>query len=201
MPRLPHWSSLAATAFIVAGVVGAIAVGYLDSGDPLNDFGAVPDFELVERSGQLVTLNSLKGEVWIANLIFTHCAGTCPLMTAHMRALKDTLTEEEVRFVSITVDPHRDTPEVLAEYADLHGADPSWFFLTGDRNSIYRLAQEGFHLAVDDTIGTQIEPITHSTRFVLVDREGRIRNYYDGTSRESHALIQNDLRTLLSWRG
>lgn len=200
MPQLPHWSSLAAIALVISGITIGFIVDSTNSRDPLNEFGIVPDFVLVERSGRTVTSNDLKGEIWIANLIFTHCAGTCPLMTVQMRALRDALPQG-VRFVSITVDPDRDTPAVLAEYASLHGAGPEWFFLTGGRDEIYRLAREGFHLAVDDTLGTDVEPITHSTRFVLVDRDGYIRNYYDGTSQESHALIADDLAELLSGAG
>ena len=201
MFHLPHWSSLAAIAIMVSGIGMLIVFRSMESDAPLNDFGSVPEFELVERSGETITLDDLAGEVWVANLIFTHCGGTCPLMTVQMRSLQSVLPVE-VRFVSITVDPARDTPKVLAEYAALHGADPErWLFLTGERDDIYRLSQEGFHLAVDDTFGSEIEPITHSTRFVLVDQEGRIRNYYDGTTRDSHALIEGDVRTLLSGAG
>lgn len=198
MFRIPHWSSFVAMAFVVSGIGMLIVFRSMESGEPLNDFGGVPDFELVERSGETVTLSDLAGDVWVANLIFTHCGGTCPLMTLQMSSLQGVLPDE-VRFVSITVDPFRDTPEVLAEYADVYGADPErWLFLTGERDDIYRLSQEGFHLAVDDTFGSEIEPITHSTRFVLVDQAGRIRNYYDGTTRNSHTLIEGDVRTLLA---
>lgn len=201
MSRLPHWSSLLAMALMVSGIGTLILFRAMDSSEPLNDFGGIPDFELVERSGETVTLSDLDGEIWIANLIFTHCGGTCPMMTVQMRSLLNVLPED-VRFVSITVDPSRDTPEVLAEYADFYGADPErWLFLTGERDDIYRLSREGFHLAVDDTFGSEIEPITHSTRFVLVDQEGRIRNYYDGTTRDSHTLIVDDVRTLLAGTG
>ena len=198
MFRLPHWSSLAAIAIMVSGIGMLIIFRSMQSDEPLNNFGSVPDFELVERSGETVTLSNLAGEVWIANLIFTHCGGTCPMMTVQMRSLQSVLPDD-VRFVSITVDPARDTPEVLAEYAAFYGAGTErWLFLTGERDDIYRLSQEGFHLAVYDTFGSEIEPITHSTRFVLVDQKGQIRNYYDGTTRDSHTLIEGDVRTLLA---
>jgi len=183
---------------VASGIGMLVAFRLIESDALLNDFGSVPEFELVERSGETVTLDDLKGQVWIANLIFTHCGGTCPMMTVQMSSLQSVLPAE-VRIVSITVDPSRDTPEVLAEYATFYGADPErWLFLTGERDDIYRLSKEGFHLAVDDTFGSDIEPITHSTRFVLVDKEGHIRNYYDGTTRDSHALIEGDVRILLA---
>lgn len=200
MFRLPHWSSIFAMAIVVSGIGMVVVLDSMDGDEPLNNFGSIPDFELIERSGETVTLSDLTGEIWIANLIFTHCAGTCPMMTLQMRALGN-LLPESVRLVSITVDPSRDTPEVLTEYAALHGAGPDWLFLTGERDEIYRLAQDGFHLAVDDTVGTEIEPITHSTRIVLVDQQGQIRNYYDGTTQDSHDLIEKDIETLLDRAG
>ncbi len=195
MFRLPHWSSLAAIAIAVSGIVATIIIESVGD-DRLREFGSVPDFELIERNGNPVTLADLEGQIWVANLIFTNCGGMCPMMTNQMRSLQETLPES-VRLVSFTVDPNRDTPEVLSRYADRHGAEGDrWIFLTGERDQIYRLSKEGFHLAVDDTVGTEIEPITHSTRFVLVDQTGTIRNYYDGTSRDSVALLVQDVRNL-----
>ena len=111
-------------------------------------YGQVPDFSLIDQSRQNRTLADLKGKVWVADFIYTSCPDTCLLQTAQMTKLQKDLSEEkDVRFVSITVDPERDTPEVLAEYAKRYGADTEkWFFLTGEKESIYRLAEEGFHL-------------------------------------------------------
>lgn len=195
MFRLPPWSSLAAIAIAVSGIVATIIIESVGD-DRLREFGSVPDFELIERNGNPVTLADLEGQIWVANLIFTNCGGMCPMMTNQMRSLQETLPES-VRLVSFTVDPNRDTLEVLSRYADRHGAEGDrWIFLTGERDQIYRLSKEGFHLAVDDTIGTEIEPITHSTRFVLVDQIGTIRSYYDGTSRDSVARLVQDVRDL-----
>ena len=166
----------------------------------LNQFGDVPDFSLVERSGRTVTRQDLDGQIWIADFIFTNCAGTCPMMTDKMRLLQEELPEN-IRMVSFTVDPARDTPEVMAHYADQRGiTGDRWMFLTGERDELYKLSKEGFHLAVDDTIGTEIEPITHSTRFALVDGRGRIRGYYDGTAMETVSQLSNDVGNLLSER-
>ena len=141
-------------------------------------YGMAPEFTLTERSKRTVTKKDLAGKVWVADFIFTHCAGACPIMSSHMRKLQDQLFED-IRLVSFSVDPSNDTPEVLTEYANRYGADRDrWLFLTGDPEGIQKLTMGGFKLALDPTSGTEAEPITHSSRFVLVDREGAIRGYY-----------------------
>jgi cytochrome oxidase Cu insertion factor (SCO1/SenC/PrrC family) len=115
-------------------------------------YGALPDFALVERSGRPVRRSDLKGKIWVASFIFTNCADECPLMTAEMARLQaEVAAVEDMRLVSITVDPERDTPAVLSQYAERFTADPErWLFLTGDKEAIYRLAKEGFHLGIVD---------------------------------------------------
>lgn len=141
----------------------------------------LPDFSLMERAGRPVSLADLRGTVWIADFIFTHCGGPCPIMTRRMRDLHAVLEAEGirgVRTVSISVDPERDTPEVLLEYAGLFEADRrDWWFLTGDRKAIFDLSIGGFKLpATQSATDDQVE---HSPRFVLVDQQGRIRGYYE----------------------
>lgn len=141
-------------------------------------YGMAPDFSLTERSSRKVTRQDLAGKVWVANFIFTRCAGACPVMSSNMRKLQDRLFED-IRLVSFSVDPYNDTPEVLTEYANRYGADRDrWLFLTGDPEGIQKLSVGGFKLALDPTSGTEKEPITHSSRVVLVDREATIRGYY-----------------------
>jgi hypothetical protein len=96
----------------------------------------------------------------------------------------------DVRLVSISTDPHKDTPEVLQQYARRFAADEKWLFLTGSKAVIYELANKGFKLGVTDAGGTATEPITHSTKLVLVDRNGTVRGFYDGiTSDEAKRLV------------
>ena len=160
------------------------------------EYGATPDFELTERSGRTVTAGDLAGKVWVADFIFTTCAGPCPLMSTHMAALQRATEDLDVQLVSFSVDPERDTPEVLSEYAARYKADPErWLFLTGPKQALYDMIQKGFLLAVDDgslTEGGKPGPgiITHSVKFVLVDREGRIRGYYSG---EEAGVVQEIL--------
>src|SRR5206468_11373309 len=119
---------------------------------------------------------SLAGKPWIADLIFTHCAGPCPVMTGKMASLQKALASSDVRLVSISVDPKNDTPAVLKEYAQKFGADESrWLFLTGDEQAAYDVAR-GLLLPADPAKADA--PIIHSTKFVLIDAAGKIRKYY-----------------------
>src|SRR5215471_8494979 len=150
----------------------------------LETFYPVPDFSLTDQTDKTVTLQELKGRVWVADFIFTNCGGTCPVMTEKMRKLQEGLPSD-IHMVSFTVDPARDTSKALAAYAAEHGATRErWLFLTGDKQALYDICIKGFKLPVEDDEGTPLEPITHSTRFVLVDKEGQIRGYYSGTEEE-----------------
>ena len=154
------------------------------------DFGVVAEFSLTERSGELVTGESLAGAPYIASFFFTRCSGPCPALLGNVRRLQAELDEEAsaVRLVSITVDPKNDTPEVLATHADNFTADPKrWLFLTGTEDAIFRLMRNSFHMALevlpdkDSVMGLQI---THDTRLIVVDGAGHVRGYYDGKSQD-----------------
>jgi cytochrome oxidase Cu insertion factor (SCO1/SenC/PrrC family) len=144
--------------------------------------GTVPSFSLTERHGATVTADDLAGHVWVADFVFTRCPDICPVLSTRMAALQDKVTggaDSAVRLVSISVDPVHDTPDVLATYADHYRAGPSWLFLTGSRDAVAALLRDGFRVAFSDA-GPATSPITHSDRFVLVDRQLRIRGYYHG---------------------
>jgi cytochrome oxidase Cu insertion factor (SCO1/SenC/PrrC family) len=162
-------------------------------------YGNVPAFVLLDHAQQTISRETLRGSIWIADFIFTRCAGQCPLMSARMAALASALRRESsVRLVSFTVDPTWDTPPVLAEYAKRYGAaGEQWRFLTGDQATIVRLCTEGFRLSIAEDGGTPEEPITHSVRLVLVDRAARIRGYYDATDEVQVKRLRDDLRRLL----
>jgi protein SCO1/2 len=156
-----------------------------------------PEFTLIERSSREVKNQELAGKIWIADFVYTSCGGMCPIMTEKMRKLQDKLPAE-IKLVSFSVDPDVDTPAVLTEYAKKFGADPNrWLFLTGSKESLFKLSKDGFKLAVDDTGGTELEPITHSSRFVLVDQQGRIRGYYSMEDPAELARIIKDAKSLL----
>lgn len=169
----------------------------------LKVLGVVPQFSLIERDGRQITLSDLKDKLWIVNFIYTNCPDTCPIQSAQMRDIQDEFQKEEnMRLVSITVDPRRDTPKVLSEYAKRFNADPGhWLFLTGEKEAIYKLAQEGFRLgAVELPHEKRLESgatHTHSPRFVLVDRVAQIRGYYVSIDAEAMTRLRRDLKILL----
>jgi protein SCO1/2 len=161
-------------------------------------YSHAPLFTLVDQAGRQVSQDAFAGRIWIADFIFTRCAGQCPLMTAQMQRLaEDFRVEPSVVLISFTVDPTYDTPAVLARYAAASGASSDrWSFLTGDDQAIQRLSQNGFHLAMGAD-GSPEEPITHSRRLVLVDQRGVIRGYYDAGEPQALAQLRHDVRRLL----
>jgi cytochrome oxidase Cu insertion factor (SCO1/SenC/PrrC family) len=183
-------------------------------------YTTVPAFAAVERSGRRVSERDLLGKVWIANFIFTNCTATCPIQTATMARLQAQLaSQQDIRFVSVTIDPERDTPEVLTRYAQRFGADPNrWLFLTGKEEALYALAREGFHLAAfpapvqaptpirrafpDDPsasggpVGSS-DAFVHDPRFALADRRLRIRGYYSSLDPEAMMHLLRDVKILL----
>lgn len=168
----------------------------------LKNFGVVPDFSLIERSGKPLRLVDLRDKIWIANFIYTNCKDTCPLQSAEMARLQNDLVDKtDVKLVSISVDPERDTPQALSRYAERFKADPDrWLFLTGEKREIYRIAQEGFRLSAvpaSDVGQENNDSILHSTRFVLVDSKAQIRGYYQSTDAEAMKRLSRDLKTLL----
>jgi protein SCO1/2 len=199
----------AAILLILGGVLGAGIVHLLGPEkkrlrtEPLPVLGHVSDFKLIDSSGDPVSRDDLAGRVWIADFFFTSCAGICPMMSKRMAELQDKLSDtREVTLVSISVDPERDTPERLRRYAAMYDADPvRWWFLTGERAAIYRLSHESFRLSVEEVPEDQREPgmedVLHSSRFVLLDRQARIRGYYDGEDQDMVEQLAADIRGLL----
>jgi len=157
----------------------------------------LPDFQLVERNGQKLGLADLRGKVWIADFIFTRCPGPCPRMSSRMASLQRDLSGKEgFGLVSITVDPDFDTQDVLAKYAAQYQAEKGrWFFLTGDKTAIHYLAKSGFLVGgVDDVT-------LHTTRFVLIDRQGRVRGYYSSSDEDELQKLRSDAGALLRETG
>src|SRR3954471_11325887 len=214
MPRINRYMLGGVSATLIAGllagvfwIAGARSKPGLSTGkqlEGLGDFGTVPDFTLTERSGQRVTRSDLKGQIWLADFIYTTCEDTCPLESATMEKLQTQLKDPRAKLVSISVDPDRDTPNVLARYADVFHADPQrWLFLTGNKNEIYRIVQEGFHLsaipASDDS--EHSDGVFHDAHFVLVDGSAQIRGYYESNDAEALRRLTADIGKLLRENG
>jgi protein SCO1/2/putative membrane protein len=148
-----------------------------------DDYGEVGDFALTERSGQTVRKSDLLGKIWIASFEFTRCTMGCPQISATMERLQNDLARDpDVRLVTFTVDPKHDDTRQLREYADRYHADAErWLFLTGEEDEIYRLLDKSFHLPAEkNKDGDPDNAVAHSPKLVLVDRQGRIRGYFDG---------------------
>ncbi len=158
----------------------------------LEIFGQVPDFQLTAQDGETFHESSLKGHVWVADFIYTTCPGPCPMMSSHMSALqRATAGTPDIRMVSFTVDPAKDTPQVLAAYAKRYQANPQrWAFLTGPTATLQMLSRDTFKLSDIDS------SMNHSTRFVLIDQKGRIRGYYGTMTGDPIKQIAADARQL-----
>jgi len=163
----------------------------------VSSYGTVPVFQLTNQNGQPFGSAQLAGKIWIADFIYTTCPGPCPMISSRMSELQKPLKKTDVRLVSFSVDPEKDTPEVLRSYAERLQAEPGrWDFLTGLKSVIYKLSHDGFKLAVSDGSDAQGIPV-HSTRMVLVDRHGQIRGYYDASEGDAITKLVADTTHLL----
>lgn len=161
----------------------------------VSSYGTLPAFELTNQKGEKFGSAQLDGKIWVADFIFTSCPGPCPMISSRMSELQKPLAKTDVHLVSFTVDPEKDTPEVLRMYADKLNARPErWDFLTGTKSAIYDLSVRGFKLGVDEA-----EPgnPVHSTRMVLVDRHRQIRGYYDALAADAVTKVVADAKHLL----
>lgn len=154
-------------------------------GKPLPVLSQVQDFRLTNQLGEVVSLVDLRGRVWVADIIFTRCAGPCPRMTRQMKEIQQALpATSTAKLVTLTTDADFDTPPVLKAYAEKFGADPKrWMFLTGDKRQVANLAIDSLKLtAVEKKPEERLAPedlFVHSTIFVVVDKLGRLRGVYE----------------------
>jgi protein SCO1/2 len=158
-----------------------------------------PRFSLTDQDGKPFDSDQLKGQVWVAAYIFTNCPGACPMMTQKMAKLQDAVPSKDVKLVSFTVDPDRDTPEVLKQYAKRFKADESrWHFLTGDKAAILQTAA-GLKLTAVPAEGDR--PINHDEHFLLVDRTGHVRGVYHSKDDEAMKQLARDAEQLAEQKG
>ncbi|MFN2542816.1 MAG: SCO family protein [Chthoniobacterales bacterium] len=163
----------------------------------LPTYGTVPVFQLTNQDGKPFGSAQLRGKIWIADFIYTTCPGPCPMISSRMSELQKPFEKTDAHLVSFTVDPAKDTPEVLRGYAEKLQAQPGrWDFLTGPQSIIYELSRDGFKLAVSDGRDDAGIPV-HSTRMILVDRRGDIRGYYDATEPDAITKLVADTTHLL----
>jgi protein SCO1/2 len=183
--------SLAALAHV------ALAHGTSGEDERLPTIGPAPDFSLTSQDGALVSLGDFRGKVLAVTFIFTSCADTCPLLTAKMAQVQNALGTDfgtTVSFVSITVDPERDTPAVLKDYAQTFGANlKGWAFLTGKQASIDEVVHRYGIFADRETTGD----IDHTFLTSLIDRDGNMRVQYLGV-RFDPEEFRRDLLSLVA---
>lgn len=199
---------LAFAAGALAVIVGVAIVARAVRESELPVYWAAPAFALVNQDGDTLRSSDLAGAPWVATFVFTNCTDVCPLITTRMAALRDSLRAEGVlgrgvRLVSFTVDPARDTPEVLREYAARFGGSPPehWAFLTGTPPEAVRgMIQRGFRLTAialpEHAHAGGNYQVMHSPRALLVDAEGRVRGLYDTTEPDAMERLRRDLRSL-----
>lgn len=158
----------------------------------------ITDFRLTDQRGKVLTLDSLKGKIILADFFFTTCGSICPKMSTQMvRVQEEFRREPRLMLLSHSVTPERDSVPVLQAYGEQYGVDPAhWLLLTGDRSQIYRLARRSYFAATDEGDGGP-DDFVHTENFVLVDPQHRIRGFYDGTSEEDVDRAIGDIKVLL----
>ena len=174
----------------------------------LATIGPVPSFSFTDQNNKTVTNDDFAGKIYVIEFFFTTCPSICPLMTENMIKVQDEfLGNPKVGMASFSIDPEHDTPEVLKEYAENKGiTKPQWHLLTGEKEKIFNLANEGFNLYVGEA--SEVEGgFEHSGFFALIDQEGNIRSrkdengnpiiYYDGLDDKNIQMLKEDIKKLL----
>lgn len=162
----------------------------------------IGNFSFLNQEGERITQAEVEGKVYVAEYFFTTCGTICPKMNDQMRRIQfEFANNDEVRLMSFTVDPEVDTVAQMKRYADDHGAKRGqWHFLTGSKEDLYHLARKSFFVlkpAEAQNLGDVGSDFIHTNNFVLVDRVGRIRGYYDGTSKKEVDKLMKDIGRLL----
>ena len=175
--------------WLVGGLFGVITITAIRPflrhvPEPPPILHTLPAYELVDDHERPFTADTLRGKVWVAGFVFTSCPSTCPAVTRAMQDLHARFDRNDidVEMVSFTVDPQRDTPQVLRAYAEQVGADERWRFVTGDPAAIRAVVRDGFKLGIGDKEPTvddaDLYDIAHSTKLALVDPDGNVRGLY-----------------------
>lgn len=158
---------------------------------------SISDFDLINQNGELITKKDFEGKIYVADFFFTRCQTICPIMAVNMRDLQEEYKNDpELKFLSHSVTPVMDSVPVLRAYADKNKAiDGKWEITTGDKRHIYELARKSYFAVLDEGDGGD-QDFIHTEQFILVDKEGRIRGFYDGTEKEEMQRIIDDISIL-----
>lgn len=161
-------------------------------------YHTIPAFSLTSNNGSSFGSTDLEGKIYVADFFFSRCPSICPKMTSQLTRVQSAFADvKDFSIVSFTVDPENDSPEVLQSYASKYKADSKiWFFLTGKKDSIYRVAKEGFKIsAMEDPTGG--EEFVHSDKLILVDKNKIIRGFYNGTEPKDVDRLITEIKVLM----
>jgi len=213
--------------FLLAIIVGGISLTYYLQNQPkeeklpvINPVDVIPemvdpsvlmerkgyghtigDFTFVNQDSLIVTQQIIQDKVFVAEYFFTTCTNICPIMNKQMQRVHEKYkSQDDFRILSFSVDPDVDTVAQIKRYAEEHNAGPKWYFLTGEKERLYELARKSFFVlkpAEAENVGDVGSDFIHTNNFVLVDKQRRIRGYYDGTSPTSVDSLIVDIGKLL----
>ena len=161
-------------------------------------FHKIKSFEFLNQNGEIISEKDYDGFVYVADFFFTTCPSICPIMTNNMVNIQNYIKDKnKVKLLSFSVTPEIDSVPVLKEYSIKKGVDDKyWNLLTGDKSKIYSLARKSF-LVVKENGERNSHDMIHTENFVLVDREKRIRGFYDGTDDKDMQILKKDIEILL----
>lgn len=157
----------------------------------------ISSFNLINQDNKIITEKNWNGKIVIADFFFTHCLSVCPKMTSSLKHIQQAFTNDNsICITSFTVDPENDSTLQLKQYAERFNINnANWELLTGDKKEIYKLARNGFMLVATDGDGGATDFI-HSDKLVLIDKQKRIRGYYDGTNENEIEQLIKDIKKL-----
>jgi len=208
MPRISN-HILLVILFASAGALFTAYTVVYDNYKPLPVYGptsedgiahTVPEYTFTDHEGELFSTTDYEGQVAVVNFFFTSCPSICPAMMKSMKRIQAATVShaDQLQLVSLTVDPKRDDVDKLKKYADRTDVKyDRWRLLTGDKKDLYYIARKAYYLVATEGDGGAGDFI-HSEKLVLVDREGKIRGYYDGTDSDSVNDLIRDMRRLLN---
>lgn len=191
---------------LVVGIFYGISCLKNNTNNDLVIIGKAPNFSLTNQHGKNTNNDTYKGKIYVVDFFFTTCPSICPVMTQNMKQIQDAFADNSIGIASFSINPEHDTPEILSEYAQKHGAtNPNWHFLTGDSEEILALSNNGFNIYAG--AGT-IEDggFEHSGLFALIDQNGNIVSrknkkgnpiiYYNGLTQEGIDMLIQDIQIL-----
>ena len=157
----------------------------------------IKDFELINQNGEIITNKNYENKIYVADFFFTRCTNICIAMAYNMSELQEFYkNDKDIMFLSHSVTPTIDSVSVLREYADNKGViDAKWNVTTGNKKHIYELARKSYFAVIEDGDGGE-DDFIHTEQFILVDKEKRIRGYYDGTEKEDMEKLKKDVALL-----